>query len=170
MKKISLFFMMMVCAYVVFAQSPEKFTYQAVVRNVSNQLVSNTLVGVRISILQNSASGSVVYSETQMLNTNANGLVTLNIGEGNVVYGSLNNVNWGNGIYFLKSEIDPNGGSNYTVSSTQQLLSVPYALYANEAGNSFSEGVAPRRIKICPPEADTITFHASRFIIHSSPA
>lgn len=120
------------------AQAPNKFTYQAVVRNASNQLVTNSLVGIRISVLQNSASGSVVYSETQMLSTNANGLVTLNIGEGNVVYGSLSNVNWGNGVYFLKSEIDPNGGNNYSVTSTQQLMSVPYALYANEAGNSFS--------------------------------
>ncbi len=120
------------------AQAPNKFTYQAVVRNASNQLISNTLVGVRISILQNSATGSVVYSETQMLNTNTNGLITMNIGEGTAVYGSLSTINWGNGVYFLKSEIDPNGGSNYTVTSTQQLLSVPYALYANEAGNSFS--------------------------------
>ena len=120
------------------AQAPNKFTYQAVVRNTSNQLVTNTLVGIRISILQNSATGGVVYSETQMLSTNSNGLVTLNIGEGSAVYGSLNNVNWGNGVFFLKSEIDPNGGSSYSITSTQQLLSVPYALYANEAGNGFS--------------------------------
>ena len=138
MKKISLFLLLMVCAFFVLAQAPKKFTYQAVVRNASNQLVTNSMVGVRISILQNSASGNAVYTETQILNTNANGLVTLNIGEGNVVYGSLSNVNWGSGVYFLKSEIDPDGGSNYTVSSMQQLMSVPYALYANEAGNGFS--------------------------------
>ena len=138
MKKFHLLLCMLFCAFSLMAQAPNKFTYQAVVRNANNQLVSNTLVGVRISVLQNSATGSVVYSETQMLSTNTNGLVTLNIGEGNAVYGSLNNVSWGNGIYFLKSEIDPNGGSSYSITSTQQLLSVPYALYANEAGNSFS--------------------------------
>jgi len=139
MKKLAtLFAILMLSVMTLFAQAPKKFSYQAVVRNASNQLVTNTLVGIRISILQNSATGSVVYSETQMLSTNANGLVTLNIGEGTVVFGNLNNINWGAGTFFLKSEIDPNGGSNYSVTSTQQLLSVPYALYANEAGNSFS--------------------------------
>ena len=128
----------MLCVTALFAQAPNKFTYQAVVRNTSNQLITNTLVGIRVSILQNSATGSVVYSETQMLSTNANGLVTMNIGEGTVVYGSFNNIDWSAGTFFLKSEIDPTGGSNYTISSTQQLLSVPYALYANEAGNGFS--------------------------------
>jgi uncharacterized protein (TIGR02145 family) len=128
----------MLCVTALFAQAPNKFTYQAVVRNTSNQLITNTLVGIRVSLLQNSATGSVVYSETQMLSTNANGLVTMNIGEGTVVYGSFNNIDWSAGTFFLKSEIDPTGGSNYTISSTQQLLSVPYALYANEAGNSFS--------------------------------
>ena len=138
MKKFHLLLCMLFCAFSLMAQAPDKFTYQAVVRNANNQLVSSTLVGVRISVLQNSATGSVVYSETQMLSTNANGLVTLNIGEGTVLYGNLSGVNWGSGVYFLKSEIDPNGGSNYAITSTQQLLSVPYALYANEAGNSFS--------------------------------
>ncbi len=134
----TLFAFLMLCVTALFAQAPNKFTYQAVVRNTSNQLITNTLVGIRVSILQNSATGSVVYSETQMLSTNANGLVTMNIGEGIVVYGSFNNIDWSAGTFFLKSEIDPTGGSNYTISSTQQLLSVPYALYANEAGNSFS--------------------------------
>ena len=134
----TLFAFLMLCVTALFAQAPNKFTYQAVVRNTSNQLITNTLVGIRVSILQNSATGSVVYSETQMLSTNANGLVTMNIGEGTVVYGSFNNIDWGTGTFFLKSEIDPTGGSNYTITSTQQLLSVPYALYANEAGNSFS--------------------------------
>lgn len=134
----TLFAFLILCVTALFAQAPNKFTYQAVVRNTSNQLITNTLVGIRVSILQNSATGSVVYSETQMLSTNANGLVTMNIGEGIVVYGSFNNIDWSAGTFFLKSEIDPTGGSNYTISSTQQLLSVPYALYANEAGNSFS--------------------------------
>ncbi len=134
----TLFAFLMLCVTALFAQAPNKFTYQAVVRNTSNQLITNTLVGIRVSLLQNSATGSVVYSETQMLSTNANGLVTMNIGEGTVVYGSFNNIDWSAGTFFLKSEIDPTGGSNYTISSTQQLLSVPYALYANEAGNSFS--------------------------------
>ncbi len=137
-KLTTLFAILMLCVTALLAQAPNKFSYQAVVRNASNQLETNTLIGIRVSILQNSATGSVVYSETQMLSTNANGLVTLNIGEGTVVYGNFNNIDWSAGTFFLKSEIDPTGGNSYSITSTQQLLSVPYALYANEAGNGFS--------------------------------
>ncbi len=129
---------MVLAVAVAMAQAPEKFTYQAVVRNASNVLVANTLVGVRVSILQGGASGSAVYMETQAATTNANGLVTLSIGGGNVQQGTFGNIDWSAGPYFLKTEIDPNGGNNYSVTSTQQLLSVPYALYSKEAGNSFS--------------------------------
>ncbi len=129
---------MVLAVAVAMAQAPEKFTYQAVVRNASNALVANTLVGVRVSILQGGASGSAVYMETQAATTNANGLVTLSIGGGNVQQGTFGNIDWSAGPYFLKTEIDPAGGNNYSVTSTQQLLSVPYALYAKEAGNSFS--------------------------------
>ena len=129
---------MVLAVAVAMAQAPEKFTYQAVVRNTNNALVTNTLVGVRVSILQGSATGSGVYVETQMPSTNANGLITLNIGDGNAVFGTFGSIDWSAGPYFLKTEIDPAGGNSYSVTSTQQLLSVPYALYAKEAGNSFS--------------------------------
>ena len=138
MKKFTVLMILVLAVCQIMAQAPQKLTYQAVVRDANNQLVANTLVGIRVSILQNSATGSVVYSETQMLSTNVNGLVTVNIGEGTLLYGSFTNIDWSAGTFFLKSEIDPNGGSNYSISSTQQLLSVPYALYANEAGNGFS--------------------------------
>ena len=120
------------------AQAPEKFTYQAVVRNASNSLVANAPVGVRVSILQGSATGSAVYSETHVATTNANGLVTLSIGGGNVQQGAFADIDWANGPFFLKTETDPNGGTNYSITSTQQMLSVPYALYSKEAGNGFS--------------------------------
>jgi uncharacterized protein (TIGR02145 family) len=138
MKKLTTLILILLCAVSVFAQAPEKFTYQAVVRNASNVLVTNTLVGVRVSILQGSATGSGVYVETQMPSTNANGLITLNIGDGNAIFGTFGSIDWSAGPYFLKTEIDPTGGSNYSVTSTQQLLSVPYALYAKAAGNGFS--------------------------------
>src|SRR6476620_8169744 len=109
------------------AQVPQKISYQAVARNASNQLLQNTVVGVRISILQGTISGTSVYTETHSLSTNANGLVTLEIGGGSVVTGVFNSINWSNGPYFIKSEIDPTGGVNYTLSGTSQLLSVPYA-------------------------------------------
>ncbi len=139
MKKITILITIMVlCLTALFAQAPEKLTYQAVVRNAGNALVTNTQVGVRVSVLQGSASGSAVYVETQTATTNANGLMTVEIGGGNAQQGVFADIDWANGPYFLKTETDPSGGSNYSVTSTQQLLSVPYALYAKEAGNSFS--------------------------------
>ena len=135
MKKLITMTIMVLAVAAAMAQAPEKFTYQAVVRNASNSLVANASVGVRVSILQGSATGSAVYSETHVATTNANGLVTLSIGGGNVQQGAFADIDWANGPFFLKSETDPNGGSNYSITTTQEMLSVPYALYAKEAGN-----------------------------------
>ena len=132
---LTLFFSMFAAA---FAQAPLKFTYQAVVRDAGNVLVSSQAVGVRITILLGGANGSVVYQETHTTITNANGLMTLQVGAGIVQNGDFSTIDWANGSYFLKTEIDPTGGTNYTVEGTQQLLSVPYALYAGNAANSFS--------------------------------
>ena len=85
---------------------------------------------MRVSILQGDANGTVVYMETQTAVTNANGLITLQIGSGNVQQGSFVDIDWTTGSYFLKTETDPAGGTYYSVTGTQQLLSVPYALYA----------------------------------------
>lgn len=139
MKKLILFLSILALTVTAsFAQAPQKFTYQAVVRDANNHLLASQSVGVQISILQGSVSGSSVYVENQNALTNANGLMTLEIGGGAVVNGDFATIDWANGPYFLKTEIDPNGGTNYTVEGTQQLLSVPYALYAGSAANSFS--------------------------------
>lgn len=114
----------------VFGQAPEKMSYQAVIRDINNNLVSNQQIGMQFSILQGSTSGIPVYVETQMPITNANGLVTLEIGGGTVVSGDFSTIDWANNIYFIKVETDPAGGTNYTISSTGQLLSVPYALHS----------------------------------------
>jgi uncharacterized protein (TIGR02145 family) len=108
-------------------------SYQAVVRDGSNNLVSSTSVGMQISILQGSASGTAVYVETQTPTSNANGLVSLEIGSGTVVSGTFASIDWANGPYFIKTETDPTGGTNYTITGTSQLLSVPYALHAKTA-------------------------------------
>lgn len=112
------------------AQSPEKMNYQAVIRNANNNLVSSKTVGMKISILQGLATGTVVYAETQTPTTNANGLVSIEIGGGTLVSGAFSTINWANGPYFIKTEIDPTGGTSYTITGTSQLLSVPFALYA----------------------------------------
>jgi uncharacterized protein (TIGR02145 family) len=130
----------MLVILVGYGQSPEMFSYQAVVRDASGNLVSNSPVGVRVSILKNSASGVSVYCETHHLNTNTNGLLTMEIGGGTLVGGDFASIQWGEGPYFLKMETDVTGGSNYTISATQQLLSVPYALHAKYADNAGSGG------------------------------
>lgn len=100
MKKSFTLILMVLCATALFAQAPEKFSYQAVVRNASNALVANAPVGVRVSILQGSATGNTVYVETHTVTTNANGLLTLEIGDGNVQQGSFADIDWANGPFF----------------------------------------------------------------------
>jgi hypothetical protein len=114
----------------VFAQAPQKMSYQAVIRNSSNALITSTPVGMKISILQDSSTGTAIYVETQTVSTNANGLVSIEIGAGTIVKGTFATINWANGPYYIKTETDPTGGTNYNIIGTSQLLSVPYALYA----------------------------------------
>ncbi len=116
-------------------QAPEKMSYQAVVRDASDELVTNTSVGMKISILQGSASGVIVYAETQTPTTNANGLVSIEIGNGTLVNGNFTTIDWSAGPYYLKTETDPAGGISYSITGTSQLMSVPYALYAKTAKN-----------------------------------
>jgi hypothetical protein len=113
----------------VWGQSPEKMSYQAVIRNSSNALVTSANVGMQISILQGSATGTAVYTETLTPTTNANGLVSIEIGGG----AGFSTIDWANGPYFIKTETDPTGGTSYTITGTSQLLSVPYALHAKTA-------------------------------------
>jgi hypothetical protein len=116
--------------FTIFAQAPQKMSYQAVIRNNSNALVTNQQIGLKISLLQGSASGTASYVETQTPSTNANGFVSIEIGGGTPITGTLAGINWANGPYFIKTETDPTGGTNYTIVGTSQLLSVPYALFS----------------------------------------
>ena len=135
MKKL-LFSIVLLCFGVALsAQSPNLMSYQSIIRNASNQLIVNAPIGVRVSLLQGSASGTVVFSETYNPNptTNSNGLLGLNIGSGISIIGTFTQVNWSQGPYFVQVEADPAGGTNYSISSVSQLLSVPYALHAKTA-------------------------------------
>ena len=125
------------------AQAPEKMSYQAVVRNASNSLITSQALGMQISILQGGAAGTAVYVETQSPTTNANGLVSLEIGTGTLVSGNFTTIDWANDTFFIKTETDPTGGTSYTITGTSQLLSVPYALYAKTSGSSSNAVYAP---------------------------
>ena len=116
------------------AQAPQGFNYQAIVRNTAGQLLLNQSVSFKFSILQNSDTGTVVYSENQTANTDDIGHIALVVGQGTATTGTFSSINWANGSYFLGIEL--NTGSGYVAMGTTQLLSVPYALYANTAGNS----------------------------------
>jgi hypothetical protein len=119
----------------VFAQSPAAFKYQAVVRDANYAPIVAQTVRLRFSILVGSVSGSTVYQEFHQPTTSPLGLVALNVGEGTVLSGTFDAIDWGSDDYYLQIEVDPAGGSNYLLLGTSQLLSVPYALYATKAGS-----------------------------------
>ena len=137
MKYIFTFLTFIFASLVAFSQVPNAMSYQAVIRDANNNLVSNQSIGMQISILQGAANGSSVYTEIQTASTNDNGLVSLVIGEG-TSNDNFSSIDWANGPYFIKTETDPTGGSNYTITGTSLLLSVPYALHAKTAENTFS--------------------------------
>ena len=114
----------------IFAQAPQKMSYQAIIRNSNDSLLISTPVGMRISLVQGTPSGTVVFSETQTATTNANGLVSLQIGTGTAVSGTFAGIDWAAGPYYVKTETDLSGGTNYTIISSNELLSVPYALFS----------------------------------------
>ena len=137
MKKLYTIIAALVLSASVYAQSPEKMSYQAIVRDANNNLLNSQAVGMQMSIIQGSADGVSVYVETQNKLSNANGLISLEIGTGDVVAGDFSSIDWANGPFFIKTETDPTGGSNYTITGVSQLLSVPYALYAESSGSSI---------------------------------
>ena len=135
MKKI-ITLLVLLSTNILFAQAPEAFKYQSVARNGSGQTINNSSIGLRMSILDQSAIGTVLYQETHVVNTNEFGLFSLSVGNGNTISGDFENIAWGSGDKFLKVEADFSGGSNYTEMGVSQLLSVPYALYAKYSSNA----------------------------------
>ena len=123
----------------VFAQAPEKMSYQAVIRNTGGTLVASTQIGMEINIRQGSETGTVVYTETQTPTTNANGLVSIEIGGG----AGFSTINWANDDYFIETKtavVAPL--TTYTITGVSQLLSVPYALNAKTADNGITTAQA----------------------------
>lgn len=139
MKK--LLFLSLLLPTVLFSQAPELMSYQTVVWDGSNNLVTNANVGFQMSILQGSPTGTAVFVEEHTVMTNTNGLASFQIGGGTVTTGSIAGIDWSSGPYYLKSEADPNGGTNYTISGTSQLITVPYAFYATVADSVVNDMV-----------------------------
>ncbi len=133
-KLINLILLVLLASFNNFSQVPEKINYQAVIRNSTGALVVSQDVGLKVSILNETSTGSVLYSEEYIVATNAYGQIAIAIGEGANVSGEFSTIDWGVNAKFLKLEVDINGGTSYVPVGTSQILSVPYALYANDAG------------------------------------
>ena len=137
MKKISTLGVILFTTLTMYCQTPELMSYQAVVRDADSELLTDQAVGMKISILEDTASGTPVYVETQNPSTNSNGLLSLQVGAGTVVSGDITTIDWANHDYFIKTETDPAGGENYTIAGTSQILSVPYALLSKNVINDL---------------------------------
>ncbi|MDP6922892.1 MAG: hypothetical protein QGH06_07985, partial [Lutibacter sp.] len=110
---------------------PEKISYQAVIRNVKDQLISNQAIGLQINIIKGAiANGIIIYREVHTVSTNNNGMISVQIGTGSAVQGNFTAIDWSEDDYYIRTAVDLTGASNYTIISDNQLLSVPYALYA----------------------------------------
>ncbi len=134
MKKLVPLLLFLLCTTAVFAQSPHAIHYQAVARASDGNILLNQEVLLRISILSDSVQGPAVYEETHATTSSSLGLINLDIGTGTVETGDFTSIPWGSGRYFIKLDFDPTGTGAYEWLGTTQLLSVPYAFYANEAG------------------------------------
>ena len=138
MKTLFNIFLLLAIANTTSAQTSENFSYQAIIRDAAGSLVIETNVSIRLSILKDTEMGTVVYSETHNPSTNFAGVVTLMIGDGTVVSGVLSAIDWGTSPYFIKSETDPTGGTNYDIVGTTAILSAPYGLSSKKTEVALS--------------------------------
>ncbi|MCK5839581.1 MAG: hypothetical protein KAG99_07015, partial [Bacteroidales bacterium] len=122
-------------ATTILAQAPQAFKYQAIARDASGNTLADQAIGIKVNILQGSQDGPVVFTETHQIQTNSFGLINIGIGKGEVRAGNFSTINWGGNSHYVRVEMDPAGGTNYELMGTSELLSVPYALYADKAGS-----------------------------------
>jgi len=133
-KSLIVSFAVLLSTLTLFAQSPQGFRYQAIARDVSGQLLSDQELGIRISLLRGSDSGEETYIETHLIKSNEFGLFNVLIGQGTTEKGNFTEIDWGANSYWVKVEMDIDGGRNYEIMGASALYSVPYALYAKQAG------------------------------------
>ncbi len=151
MKKLFTLLTTLTILHTFWARSPEKMSCQAVVHNIKGELIVNRTIGMKISILQETASGPVVYAETHLPQTNENGLVSIEIGTGKIVTGIFADINRAERPFYLKTEIDPSGRTSYSITSDRHILSVPYALHAKTATTAEStnkESISGRNVEL----------------------
>jgi hypothetical protein len=129
-KNILAFVLMIALSSIVFSQSPQAINYQAVAGDLAGGILIEQNVGVRISILQGNIGGSAVYIETHDIITNQSGMINLAIGTGTIVSGDFSSINWGSSSYYIKTEIDADGGTNYVLMAVSLIQATPYALHA----------------------------------------
>ena len=132
-------FLSLFISTLLFSQAPEGINYQAVMRNSSGNLVTNSTVAIRVQIRQATATGTAVYQERHSVVTSSQGLINLVIGLGTPQGGTFNNIDWAVGPYFVNLAVDFSNGVNYQDFGTQQLMSVPYALYAKTSGAQLNK-------------------------------
>ena len=140
MKSLLLSLVVILFALQLSAQAPRGINYQGVARDSEGKAIASKKITVRISVLKNTADGDTEYKETHEVTTNAFGLFTLVIGQGNANTGSFDFISWAVGSKWLQLELDPNGGNSFQLIGSQQLMSVPYALYAQYSGNGLTAG------------------------------
>jgi subtilisin-like proprotein convertase family protein len=141
MRKYFFALVVLFCNLYLFSQSPQAIPYQAVVRNADGSAMSSTAMTMTFKIHDVSATGTVVYQESHTTTSNAQGLVILQVGQGQAAVGTFDNINWGSGAKFL--HVMMNAGAGEIDLGTQQMMSVPYALYAEKSGGSMPTGSAP---------------------------
>lgn len=134
---ILLFSCLLLYAVKMNAQVTDKINFQMIVRDASDELLSDGTIGIKFQVLQGPTMGSVIFEETHSTTTNKLGLASVKIGGGIVTIGTLNTIDWSNGPYFISINIDPTGGSNYTLQNTSKLNSV--ALAANSLKSAITQ-------------------------------
>ena len=139
--KQTFFTLLLLCLFKIgFAQAPQGIPYQSAIRNSTGSILSNQSVSLRFSIHDSTTSGSIVYQEIQNTVTNNQGIVSLNIGQGTPSTGIFSSINWSKNMKFLQIEMNIAGSTNYTDLGTQQMMSVPFALFSNTSGSLQQTG------------------------------
>ncbi|WP_455640939.1 hypothetical protein [Parabacteroides sp.] len=171
MRKNIIIFICICLNMLLYAESgkmPHAISYQAVVHDATGKVLANKTIGVKVEILKTTAEGSCIYSETHSSVSNANGTITLLIGQGTPISGNFSAIDWGADTYYLQLSMDTQGGTAYNKISSAPISPVPLSLYAEKAG--FAEKAETNHTKyvIIPMEYDTDMYNifAGEDIIH----